>query len=117
MYTNLFFRIFIQLVGIHPTFLEIPVEEWEADSAYELKKIVTSLHVVNDAAERAVKFGSDFTQVLTKSEHTRQNILQGVELARRAFPHATRKCYEQVNASSSVSEIMKASKYDARHDN
>ncbi|QQP49315.1 Uncharacterized protein FKW44_009941, partial [Caligus rogercresseyi] len=40
---------------------------------------------VNDVAERAVKLGSDFTKVLTKSEKQRQNILQDVELSRRAF--------------------------------
>ena len=107
---------FSKLIGIRPTFLELPVEQWETDSSYvEMKKIVASLRVVNDVAERAVKFGSDYTHVLTKSEHIRQNILQGVELARRAFPHATRKCYKQVNASSAVPEVMKAAKYDARN--
>ena len=80
----------------------------------ELKDIVTSLQVVNDAGERAVKFGTDYTKILTKNEHTRQNILQNVELSRRAFPHATRKCFMKVQASSSVLELMEASGYDAR---
>ena len=75
---------------------------------------MTSLYVVNNVAARAVKFGSDYTQILTKNEHTRQNILQGAELARRAFPHATRKCFERVSATSSITELIKAAKYDAR---
>ncbi|QQP50580.1 Uncharacterized protein FKW44_011620 [Caligus rogercresseyi] len=80
-------RFYLQLTNIHPTFLELPVTQWASDSTFiELSGIVTSLQVVNDAAERAVKFGSDFTKVLTKSEKQRQNILQAVELSRRAFP-------------------------------
>ena len=71
----------------------------------------------NDAAEHSVKFGSDFTQTMTKSEEARQNILQTVELARRAFPRATRKCMLQVNAASSTLDLMKAARYDAREHN
>ena len=104
-----------QLVEVEPTFLALPVEQWVSDRTYlKMRGIVTSLCVVNDAAERAVKFGSDFTQVITKSEDRRQDILQTVELARRAFPHATRKCFLCVNASSSIDEMMKAAEYDAR---
>ena len=83
---------------------------------HQLRKIVTSLRVVNDAAERAVKFGSDFTQVMTKDEGNRQNILQSVELARRAFPHDTRKCFLSTSAASSVEQLMEIARYDARHD-
>ncbi|QQP40523.1 Uncharacterized protein Cc8K152 [Caligus rogercresseyi] len=108
-------RFYLQLTNIHPTFLELPVTQWASDSTFiELSSIVTSLQVVNDEAERAVKFGSDFTKVLTKSEKQRQNILQAVELSRRAFPHATRKCFNRVNATSSVIELMVSSGYDAR---
>ena len=65
----MYYIFFPQLVNIQPTFLALPVAEWSADTTYlELKDIVTSLQVINDAAERAVKFGSDFTKVLTKSE-------------------------------------------------
>ncbi|QQP55475.1 Hypothetical protein FKW44_008677, partial [Caligus rogercresseyi] len=63
---------------------------------------------------RAVKFRSDFTKVLTKSEKQCQNILQAAELSRRAFPHATRKCFNRGNATSSVIELMVSSGYDAR---
>jgi hypothetical protein len=66
-----------------------------------------------------VKFGSDFTEVITKSEDTRQDILQEVELSRRAFPKATKKCFDEEGkkASDSVEDLMEASNYDARHVN
>ena len=102
-----------ELVGIQPTFLALPVSQWPFDATYiKFSKIVTSFRVVYDAAERSVKFGSDFTQTMTKSEEARQNILQTVELARRAFPRATRKCMQQVNAASSTLDLMKAAWYD-----
>ena len=61
-----------------------------------------------------MKLGSDFTGVLTKNEKPRQNILQTVELARRAFPKATRKSFlGNVTAASSLKDIMKGVAYDA----
>ena len=108
--------LLFKLTDIQPTFLALEVEKWESDATYiEAKSIVSSFRVVNDAAERAVKFGTDFTGVLTKSKETRQDILQTVELARRAFPRATRKCFlGEVSAASSVEELMGAAQYDAR---
>ena len=110
--------VFYQTAGIAPTFLNLPVKDWPTDASYlEAKSIVSSLHVVNDAAERAVKFGSDYTRVLTKNEDRRQEILQTVELARRAFPHATRKCFlSGPSSTDSVEDLMNKVKYDARHD-
>ena len=103
---------------IRPTFLALPVDKWASDANYlKLKDIVASLHAVNDAAERAVKFGGDFTQAMTKSEDARQNILQSVELARRAFPRATRKCFLSIPATCTVEELIEAANYDARRDN
>ena len=92
------------------------MKDWEGNQSYiEVKAIVSALRVTNDAAERAVKFGTDFTQVLTKSEERRQEIIQTVELARRAFPRATRKCFlGAISASSTVEEMMEATDYDAR---
>ena len=109
--------LLFQMVKVQPTFLGLPVDQWENDTSFlQLRNIVTSLRVVNDAAERAVKFGADFTQVMTKDEGNRQNILQSVELARRAFPHATRKCFLSTSAASSVEQLMEIARYDARHD-
>ena len=95
--------------------MELPVDQWTSDASFlELKGIVTSFQVVNDAAERAVKFGSEFTKVLTKSEDQRQEVMQTAELSRRAFPNATRKCFLATNASCSVTALIEASGYDAR---
>lgn len=71
--------------------------------------------MINDAAERAVKFGSDFTQVLTKKEDQRQDILQTVELTRHAFPKATRECFTgKAAAANTTEELMDVVDYDAR---
>ena len=70
--------------------------------------------MANDAAERAVKLGSDFNQVRTKSEVHRQNVLQSVEFARRAFPQATKKCMTRVSGKRSVPELLKEIDFDAR---
>jgi phosphoribosylanthranilate isomerase len=71
---------------------------------------------VNDAAERCVKLGTDYTGVITKSEETRQDIIQGVELTRRAFPKATKKCFlEGGKATDSIEELMEATDFDARN--
>lgn len=109
--------LLFQSVQIEPTFLKLTPDKWAEDSTYvKLKGIVDALRVINDAGERAVKLGSDFTGIMTKSEEGRQNILQSVELARRAFPQATRKCFLAINAGNSVEELMELSNYDARQD-
>ena len=51
----------------------------------QLQRIVCNLKVINNPAERCVKFESDFTDVITKDETMRQNILQQVEAVRRAY--------------------------------
>jgi hypothetical protein len=98
--------------------LDLPHEEWKDDSSFvQLGHIVSAFRVVNDAAERTVKLGTEYTGVITKDEDQRQDIIQGVELTRRAFPSATRKCVlgEGKNLSSSVDDLMGKTKgYDAR---
>ena len=90
------------------------MSEWLNDPSYmKLKEVVAAFKVTNDAAERSVKFGTDFTQVRTKNETHRQNILQSAELARRAFPRATKKCFN-VSTNLSVVELLKQIDYDAR---
>ena len=69
---------------IEPTFLSLSINEWQDNASYlELSKIVSSIPAVNDAAERTVKLGSDFTGVITKNETRKQAILQKVELSRK----------------------------------
>ena len=95
----------------------MPIEEWCRDASFnQLKDIVAALRVINDAAERSVKLGTEFSQVLTKDEGRRQDIMQSVELARRAFPFATKKCFLEVASASSVQELMGKIDYDARRD-
>ena len=104
------------MTGIPSSFLTEDVESWNADASYQhLEGIVSSFHVINDAAERAVKFGTDYNAILTKNEGVRQDLLQTVELSRRVFPKATRKCFlGEVSAASSTVEMMSKTKYDAR---
>ena len=61
-----------------------------------------------------MKFGTNFTQVRTKSEDQRQKVLQAVEFGRRAFPRATKKCFARVSATSTIPEILDKIDYDAR---
>ena len=55
-------------VGIEPTFLCKPASTLGDDHSFiQLKPIVTSLMVINDAAECNVKFGSGFGEVIAKN--------------------------------------------------
>jgi hypothetical protein len=97
--------------------------EWKDDSSYiELSKIVSGLSVTNDAAERTVKLGTDYTGVITKDDDRHQDIIQGVELTRRAFPKATRICVmnfmmkEGKQLGDSTDLLMASTEgYDARN--
>jgi hypothetical protein len=108
------------MFNVEPTFLSLPPSEWSNDASFvKLGRLVSALRPVNDAAERLVKFGSDFTGVITKDEDVRQDILQEVELTRRAFPKATRKCVAQngKKMSDDVLDLMASTtNYDARLD-
>jgi hypothetical protein len=58
------------------------------------KSNISAINVVNDAAERAVKLGSDFLST-AKSESHYQNVLQVVEQDRKNRPNLRkRKLYE-----------------------
>ena len=73
-----------------------PASTWGDDHSFvQLKLIVTSLKVINDAVERIVKFGSDFGRVITKNEMQRKDILQQVELNKRMHPEATKLCFSK----------------------
>ena len=69
--------LIFKLVGIESTFLcKLASTCGDNHSFIQLKPIVTSLKVINDAAERTVKFGSDFVEIITKNKKQRQDILQ-----------------------------------------
>ena len=60
---------------------------WESSPSYQRALcVVHNLKVVNDAAERGVKLGSDFLEE-AKQEDRWQNILQVVENERKRVPN------------------------------
>ena len=61
--TGLIFSI--QLCNFEPSFLAKLAVEWEIDDNFRsFRKLVNGFTPLNDAAERAVKFGSDFNSVI-----------------------------------------------------
>ena len=52
---------FFHITGLDDSFLNTPVAQWEANNAYQQRKlIVNNIRVVNDSAERGVKLCQDF---------------------------------------------------------
>jgi len=77
----------IARLQIDSTFLQLPVDEWEATAAYVTSaENVAAVNVVNDCAERGVKLASDFVDTARSDEHF-QNILQVVEHDRKKKPN------------------------------
>ena len=67
----------LHIVG---SFLHLPVCQWEADEEYDhLKTYVSTVKVVNDAAERGIKLCSDIIKKMTKNEGTRNDLCQVIE--------------------------------------
>lgn len=67
---------FFHTLKIDVSFLETPVNEWEASEAYKAaRNLVAQLKVVNDSAERGVKLGLDFMGT-AKIEERYQHVLQ-----------------------------------------
>ena len=52
--------------------------------------MVRAFTPLNDAAERAVKLGTDFHGSLAKDFHQHEAVLQNVEAHRREFPKPTK---------------------------
>lgn len=85
----------MRILQIDHQFLEERVENWAMCATYQTSKSnISAINVVNDAAERAVKLGSDFLST-AKSESHYQNVLQVVEQDRKNRPNLRkRKLYE-----------------------
>ena len=78
---------FFKILGLNYEWLKEEPLSWELDSDYcEAVKFVNSAKVVNDCCERAIKLGSDYSQILTKENTMRNNILQAVEAERKKYP-------------------------------
>ncbi|KAJ8683085.1 hypothetical protein QAD02_018878 [Eretmocerus hayati] len=83
---------FFERFNLSTSFLRVPCEPWTQDESYkENLKLVRKIGVVNDAAERAVKLGQDYLNVLTKDEKQKQYLIQVVPEYRNEFPDATRQ--------------------------
>jgi hypothetical protein len=81
----------IHLLKLDVSFLSDDIDTWESNACYiRAQKIVGSLNVVNDCAERGVKLCSDFTSAARGEEHL-QNVLQVVEHDRKTTHNLRRK--------------------------
>ena len=79
------------LMNLDCGFLDIPVAEWSSDDRYlQIRKIVCSFSVVNDASERGVKLAYDFLD-RAKSEKKLQKILQFIENYRNMIPNQRKR--------------------------
>lgn len=73
-------------LGIKPDFLESDPSTWESNEDYMAgNRLVSSLSVVNDRAERGVALMQRYNQALTKDEDQREYLLQVVEKHRKDF--------------------------------
>ena len=78
---------FFKALDLNADFINQPVESWQENSCYKAAlETITSIKVVNDAAERGVKLASDFLGA-AKKEDTYQHILQVVENDRAVTPN------------------------------
>lgn len=80
-------KIFFSSFQLDTEFFELDPSEWEGNDAYQTAfHFCRNLFVVNDAAERGVKFMKDYNRVLTRDEDEMQLILQVVDSYRQKFP-------------------------------
>ena len=62
--------------GFDLTFIAKPAKEWDGNDNYEaFKSLVNGFSPLNDAAERAVKFASDFNGAITRDEDEHKGML------------------------------------------
>jgi len=75
------------VLNLDTSFLTEPSSSWKTLKSYrDAEKVVKSIAVTNDAAERGVKLAQDFLET-SKSEASYQNILQVVEHDRKKQPN------------------------------
>jgi hypothetical protein len=76
--------------------LTTPPSTWGGNESYDkLNTFATKLLLTNDCAERGVALISDYIEIVTKDEHQRKHLLQGVELHRKSFPNAKKSTLMQ----------------------
>ena len=75
---------FFHILNFGYEFLDHPVEEWSSNDCYQdCKKVVSSLSIVNDGAERGVKLAHENIDKARKEDNF-QNILQVIENDRKS---------------------------------
>ena len=75
---------FFTILKVSADWLTWPLDKGEESEDYrKARQFVTTVKVVNDAAERGIKLASDYVQSLTKDSEVRQKIFQTVEWHRR----------------------------------
>ena len=75
---------FFTILRVEADWLTWPLDKWEESEDFrKARQFVTTVKVVNDAAERGIKLASDYVQSLTKDSNLRDKIFQTVEFHRR----------------------------------
>lgn len=82
---------FFNYLDLECDFLDINPDLWKNSESYEkARKIVSSLRVVNDTAERAVGLVKKFNRVLTNDEEQKQYMYKAVKKHCQKFPKPTK---------------------------
>ena len=75
---------FFTILRVKADWLTWPLDNREESEDFrKARQFVTTVKVVNDAAERGIKLASDYVQSLTKDSNLRDKIFQTVEFHRR----------------------------------
>lgn len=79
---------FFNILGISSAFLKKEVYLWEEDEDYKAaRKIVHSMRVVNDIAERGVALIEEYNKLITINEEQKQYLLLVVKQHRQKYPN------------------------------
>ena len=75
---------FFTILRVEADWLTWPLDKWEESEDFrKARQFVTTVKVVNDAAERGIKLASDYAESLTKDSVVRQKFFQTVEFHQR----------------------------------
>lgn len=80
-------KLFFDKFGLSSDFLNKDPSTWETIVQFDENwTFCRDLMVVNDVAERGIKFVQDYNQILTRDEEEYQLILQVCEWYRKMYP-------------------------------
>lgn len=86
-------RVLLQTLGVNPSFLSVPPEEWDDHPEYKKAKgRVDNIPVVNDHAERGVALIQEYNGKHTKNDEQLQFLLGVVANHRKRFSVASKEC-------------------------